>query len=189
MSGKEIPSGERTKAPQADGAAPARETGSAPAREPGSGSSPPAEEAHRFSIGVIWSGDGSGCGEVRVADGALGVAIGGAKALGGCGKGANAEELFLAAVGACFVNTWAIFMKKLQLAYAEPALRMAGELRRDPAGGYKLTKTTIHARVPASLLAGEREKVEKTLALAEKYCIISKVAKAAMPVEVVIEEV
>ncbi len=31
--------------------------------------------------------------------------------------------------------------------------------------------------------------IQKTLQLAEKYCIISKVAKAAMPVDVAIEEV
>jgi len=184
-----IPSGERTKTPQADGADSAREAGSEPARQAGSGVPSPAEEVQLFSVGVTWSGDGSGCGEVRVADAALGIPIGGAKGLGGCGKGANPEELFLASVGACFVNTWAIFLRKLQVAYAEPALRMAGELRRDPSGGYQLTKATITARVPASLLSSEREKVGKTLALAEKYCIISKVAKAAMPVEVVIEEV
>ena len=44
-------------------------------------------------------------------------------------------------------------------------------------------------RVPAALLAADRAKIEKTLSLAEKYCIISKVARAAMPLSVEIVEV
>jgi organic hydroperoxide reductase OsmC/OhrA len=68
-------------------------------------------------------------------------------------------------------------------------VRVSGELGPDPAGGFKLRKATIHARVPASILAGQKAQVEKTLSLAEKYCIISKVARAAMPVGVVVEEV
>jgi hypothetical protein len=43
--------------------------------------------------------------------------------------------------------------------------------------------------VPAPLYAEKREAVDKTLALAEKYCIISKVAKAAMPLTVKVEVV
>jgi organic hydroperoxide reductase OsmC/OhrA len=183
MAEAEIPTGKETKTPQADGTAPAGESQAAPAEQP------PGEEIDRYSVGVTWSGDATGCGEVRVGNGSFGVPIGGAKQLGGCGKGANPEELLLAAVGACFVNTWAIFLQKLKLAYAEPAVRLGGTLGRDPAGGYKMTGVTIHALVPAPLLAGERESVEKTLALAEKYCIISKVAKAAMPVTVIVEEV
>jgi len=108
--------------------------------------------------------------------------------LGGCGVGANPEELMLGAIAVCFINTWAIFIKKLNLAYADPTVRVSGELGPDPAGGFKLRKATIHARVPAALLAGQKAEVQKTLSLAEKYCIISKVAKAAMPVEVTVEE-
>jgi lipoyl-dependent peroxiredoxin len=147
------------------------------------------EEIHHFSVGVIWSGDGKGCGEVAAGGGTVKVPIGGAAELGGCGKGANPEELLLASVGACFVSTWAIFLKKLNVTYAEPALRVTGELGKDPAGGYKMLSTKIHARVPSSLLAEKKAEIQKTLQLAEKYCITSKVARAAMPVEVVMEEV
>ena len=102
---------------------------------------------------------------------------------------ANPEELLLAAVAACFVNTWAIFLKKLQVAYPEPAIRLDGSLGKDPAGGYRMTGAVIHALVPASLLEKDRARVEKTLQLSEKYCIITKVARAAMPVRVEIEAV
>ncbi len=40
-----------------------------------------------------------------------------------------------------------------------------------------------------ALLADQRPQIEKTLSLAEKYCIISKVVRAAMPLEVKIEGV
>lgn len=147
------------------------------------------EEIHRFEVGVVWSGDAGGSGKVAVSGGAFEVPIAGAVALGGAGGKANPEELLLSALGACFVNTWAIFLKKLAISYAEPSLRVSGELGKDPAGGFRMQKAVIHARVPASLLASQRAAVEKTLQLAEKYCIISKAARAAMAVVVEIEEV
>jgi len=147
------------------------------------------DEIQRFSVGASWSGDGTGCGQARLTQGEITVAIGGAQALGGCGTGANPEELLLASIAACFINTWAIFLKKLDVGYAEPTLRVTGELGKDPAGGYKMLRATIHARVPSALFVAQRSQVEKTLALAEKYCIVSKVARAAMPVRVVVEHV
>ena len=146
------------------------------------------EKVHLFTVSATWSGDAQGCGTLQLPQGNLSLPVGGSKMLGGCGVGANPEELMLGAIAACFINTWAIFIKKLNLAYADPAVRVSGELGPDPAGGFKLRKATIHARVPAALLAGQKALVEKTLSLAEKYCIISKIAKAAMPVEVAVEE-
>lgn len=147
------------------------------------------EEIHRFEVRVSWSGDDSGRGVVEVAGGALAIPISGARVLGGAGVGANPEELLLSSIGACFVNTWAIFLKKLNVGYAEPSVRISGELGKDPAGGYRMQGAVIHARVPAALLASSRASVEKGLALAEKYCIVSKAARAAMPVRVEVEAV
>ena len=92
-------------------------------------------------------------------------------------------------MAACFVNTWAIFLRKLNVAYTEPAVRISGDLGADPAGGYKMLNLTIHALVPRALMLEQKAPVEKTLQLAEKYCITSKVARAAMPVTVELEEV
>jgi organic hydroperoxide reductase OsmC/OhrA len=149
----------------------------------------PDEKVHVFTVDATWSGDAEGCGSLHLPQGDLSLLIGGSKLLGGCGLGANPEELILGAIAACFIHTWAIFLKKLNLAYPAPAVRVSGELGPDPAGGFKLRKATIHARVPASLLAAQKAQVEKTLSLAEKYCITSKVARAAMPVGVVVEEI
>ena len=173
----DIPSGKNTHVSQADGA---------PASSAAVSAAP--EVSPQFFVSIDWVGDGSGCGYAHVTQDSFAIPIGGARELGGCGKGANPEELLLAAIGSCFAATWGIFLKKLAIPYPEPSLRLTGELGKDPAGGFRMTRATIFARVPASLLASQRELIAKTLVLSEKYCIISKVAKAAMPVEVVLEE-
>jgi lipoyl-dependent peroxiredoxin len=147
------------------------------------------EEVHHFEVDAVWSGDGTGTGKVQPAAGVPPIAIAGAVVLGGCGGRANPEELLLSALGACFLNTWAIFLKKLGVVYTEPAVRASADVGKDPAGGYRLQRAKVHARVPASLLQAQRAAVEKTLSLTEKYCIISKAVRAGMPLEVVIEEV
>ena len=179
MTDENIPSGKDERASQADGAAP-RAGAAAP--------TPAKDSDHLFTVSAVWSGDGAGSGRVQVADG-IEVPIAGATVLGGAGGATNPEELFLSAAAACFLNTWAIFLRKLQVGYSEPAVRVSGTLSSDPAGGFHLTGAVIYARVPQSLLEADRTKVEKTLSLAEKYCIISKVARAAMPVKVEIEPV
>lgn len=179
MAEASVPSGKQTKASQADGATEGSATRDAER----------AGETHPYEVSISWSGDAEGSGELRTSSAGVAVPIGGARELGGCGRGANPEELLLGAVGACFVNTWAIFLKKLGVTYAEPSLRVTGELEKDPAGGYRMRRATIHPRVPSSLLVEKRDEIAKTLQLAEKYCIISKVAKAAMPLDVVVEEV
>ncbi len=146
------------------------------------------EEIHHFQVDLAWTGDALGSGRALVSEGDS-IAFAGATVLGGSGGLANPEELLLTAVGSCFVNTWAIFLKKLALSYAEPTVRVSGELGKDPAGGFRMRKVVIHPRVPAALLSAQRPQVEKTLALAEKYCIISKVVRAGVPVEVAVEEV
>jgi len=146
------------------------------------------EETHHFEINAAWSGDGSGSGNALLPEGAS-IGFAGATVLGGSGGRANPEELLLTALAACFLNTWAIFLKKLAIGYAEPAIRVEGELGTDPAGGFRMEKAVIHARVPSALLADAKPQVEKTLALAEKYCIVSKVIRAAMSLSVEVEAV
>ena len=177
MTDEDIPSGKNTHVSQADGA---------PASSAALSAAP--EVSPQFSVSIDWVGDGSGCGYANVTQDSFAIPIGGARELGGCGKGANPEELLLAAIGSCFAATWGIFLKKLAIPYPEPSLRLTGELGKDPSGGFRMARATIFARVPASLLASQRELIEKTLVLSEKYCIISKVAKAAMPLNVVLEE-
>jgi peroxiredoxin-like protein len=146
-----------------------------------------AEEIHSFSVRAHWRGDAMGSGSVFKQN-FPSLPIAGATVLGGSGTGANPEELLLAALGACFVNTWAIFVKKLNLHQPELSLQVSGELGKDPAGGYRFERAVIRPSVPRALLAENRAGVEKALALAEKYCILSKLVRASMELRVEIEE-
>jgi peroxiredoxin-like protein len=178
MADADIPPGNHVRDSQADGSA------RSPLRDP-----LPEKTGQIYRAAASWSGDGEGSGELTLGEGAVAAPIAGSKELGGSGGGTNPEELLLGALAACFVNTWAIFIKKLQIPYAEPAIRVSGTLDKDPAGGFHMTGAVVHARVPEPLLSADRQKIEKSLSLTEKYCIISKVARAAMPVRVEIEAV
>ena len=102
------------------------------------------------------------------------------------GKGgtANPEELLLAAVATCFVQTWTIFLEKLKVPVAAPRIDGTCLLEKDPAGGFRVTRVDLVARVPADLLETRRADVDKTLSLAEKYCIVSKAVRGSVPVSV-----
>ncbi|HEV8611164.1 MAG TPA: OsmC family protein [Thermoanaerobaculia bacterium] len=178
MADAEFPSGKNVRDSQADGSS------RGPEREETAG-----EPEKVFDASAVWTGDATGRGALRLGKDPAAIPIAGSAELGGAGGAANPEELLLGATAACFINTWAIFIKKLQIDYAKPAIRVTGTLGKDPAGGYRMTGIVIRARVPEALLAADRPKVEKSLALAEKYCIISKVARAGMPVKVEIEPV
>lgn len=174
-----IPSGKDARDSQADGA---------PTEKPREKVST-LHAGQSFAASAAWSGDGSGSGQIQLPDAGVTIPIAGSREPDGPGGAANPEELLLAALSACFVNTWAVFLKKLQIAYAEPAVGVSGLLEDDPAGGFRVTDAVIRARVPESLLHTDRSRIEKSLQLTEKYCIVSKVARAAMPVRVEIESV
>jgi organic hydroperoxide reductase OsmC/OhrA len=178
MAEASIPSGKDTRDSQADGA---------PAEKPREKPST-LHAGQAFIAAATWSGDGSGAGNVQLPEAGVTIPIAGAREADG-GGATNPEELLLGALAACFVNTWAIFLKKLQIGYAEPAVRVSGRLEDDPAGGFRVTDAVILARIPAALLDADRSRIAKSLELAERYCIVSKVVRAAMPVRVEIEPV
>lgn len=178
MAEASIPSGKDARDSQADGA---------PAEKPPEKRST-LHAGQSFIAAATWSGDGSGAGNVQLPEAGVTIPIAGSRVPDG-GEAANPEELLLGALAACFVNTWAIFLKKLQIGYPEPAVRVSGRLEDDPAGGFRVTDAVIRARIPAALLDADRARIGKSLELAERYCIVSKVVGAAMPVRVEIEPV
>src|SRR5512147_1208288 len=105
MAEEDIPSGKDVRDSQADGSPPMPR-----------GEEPPPEPGAVFHASAVWNGDGTGRGEMRPGDN-TGIAIAGSRELGGSGGATNPEELLLGALAACFVNTWAIFIKKLQISY------------------------------------------------------------------------
>jgi organic hydroperoxide reductase OsmC/OhrA len=138
-------------------------------------------DERRFSIAASWD---SAAKEGRLAngDGSLSTAHVGAPSLGGRTGAPNPEELLLAGVATCFVQTWAIFLEKLKVPLAGPRLDATAEMEKDPAGGFHVTRIDLYPNVPATLLAERKADVEKTLSLAEKYCIVSKAVKGSVRV-------
>lgn len=177
MADGSIPSGKDARDSQADG------TPAEKSREKAS----TLHAGQVFRASAAWIGDGSAAGQVVLPEAGVTVPIAGSREPDGPAEAANPEELLLGALAACFANTWAIFLKKLQIGYAEPTVAVSGRLEDDPAGGFRVTDAVIQARVPAPLLESDRAKIEKSIALTEKYCIVSKVIRAAMPVRVEIQ--
>lgn len=133
-------------------------------------------EEHRFTASVTWDAAAKS-GDLASGSSLLATTFGGAPSLGGRADRTNPEELLLGALLACFVQTWAIFLAKLRVPVEAPRVDGALELEADPAGGYRVSRIDLRAHVPAALLAEREADVAKTLALAEKYCIVSKAVK------------
>ena len=133
-------------------------------------------EEHEFTASATWT-PSERTGALASGTGHLSTSFGGAPSLGGRVDRTNPEELLLGALLACFVQTWAIFLTKLRLPVESPRVDGTLELDVDPAGGYRVTRVDLSAYVPAALLAEREADVLKTLALAEKYCIVSKAVK------------
>ncbi len=131
---------------------------------------------HRFTASATWD-PAARSGDLASGSGLLATPFGGAHTLGGREDRTNPEELLLGALVACFVQTWAIFLAKLRVPVGAPRVDGALELGVDPAGGYRVERIELVAHVPAALLAEREADVAKTLALAEKYCIVSKAVK------------
>lgn len=141
------------------------------------------EDVSTFSVSATWD-PAAKEGRLANGDGSFAAAHAGAAALEGKAGVVNPEELLLSAVAACFVQTWAIFIGKLSLPIPAPRVDLACALAKDPAGGYRITRIDVAARVPPALLAERRADVDKSLSLAEKYCIVSKAVRGSVPVSV-----
>jgi organic hydroperoxide reductase OsmC/OhrA len=138
---------------------------------------------HVFTIAATWDPSAKE-GRLANADGSLMIAHVGAASLGGRTGAPNPEELLLAGVTACFVQTWAIFLAKLEVPIDRPALDGSCEVDKDPAGGFLVTKLDLAPHVPGALWESRRADVEKTLSLAEKYCIVSKAVRGSLALTV-----
>ncbi len=136
-----------------------------------------------FTIAATWN-PAEKQGTLATPDGSLKIVHIGAKSLGGGDGAPNPEELLLAAVSTCFIQTWAIFLAKLQVPIEKPALDGSCELDKDPAGGFRVTKVDLAPHVPKALWESRRADVERTLSLAEKYCIVSKAVKGSLALTV-----
>ncbi|HEV8266703.1 MAG TPA: hypothetical protein VGR00_00660, partial [Thermoanaerobaculia bacterium] len=72
------------------------------------------EDTHDFAVDATWDAETKE-GLVGNPDKTFSAKHAGAVSLGGVGGSANPEELLVSAVGACFVQTWSIFLAKLKV--------------------------------------------------------------------------
>jgi osmotically inducible protein OsmC len=129
-----------------------------------------------FSLSASWDISASE-GRVGTPEGSLSVPHAGSPSLGGKGGHTNPEELLMAAVSTCFVQTWAIFLAKLKLPVERPEVGGTLTVEKDPAGGFRVAGIELRPRVSSELWENRRADVEKSLTLAEKYCIVSKAVR------------
>jgi organic hydroperoxide reductase OsmC/OhrA len=135
-------------------------------------------EEHLYRVSSSWT-PAEKQGHLASGSGTLATPFGGAPSLGGRADRTNPEELLLASLVACFVQTWAIFLAKLKVPIENPVLEGSLQLDKDPAGGFHVAKLLLVPRVPRAVWDGRRAEVEKTFELTEKYCIVSKVVRGS----------
>ena len=109
--------------------------------------------------------------------------IGAAAEFGGSGQGLNPEEMFVAAINACLMNTFFYFTQKFKIETLSYNSQASGQLEKQ-SDGFRFTSVEIRAKV--QLPKGEfTEKIQEAGHLAEKYCLVSK--SVACPVDYQLE--
>ena len=109
--------------------------------------------------------------------------IGAAAEFGGSGQGLNPEEMFVAAINACLMNTFFYFTQKFKIETLSYNSQASGQLEKQ-SDGFRFTNVEVRAKVQ---LPEEKftEKTQEADSLAEKYCLISR--SVACPVDYQLE--
>jgi len=108
---------------------------------------------------VIFSGSGQ-------------MAIGAAVEFGGSGQGLNPEEMFVAAINSCLMNTFFYFTQKFKIETLSYNSQASGQLEKQ-SDGFRFTNVEVRAKVQ-SPEEKFTEKIQEAGRLAEKYCLVSK---------------
>lgn len=91
------------------------------------------------------------------------------------------EHLLLASLGLCLQGTFHALATRAALSYGAYATKMRGKLEKTKEG---IVFTEIVAAVEMRVAAADREKAEKTMQSAKKFCIVSNALKPEMKIEV-----
>ncbi|MEB2837188.1 MAG: OsmC family protein [Desulfurococcales archaeon] len=98
------------------------------------------------------------------------------------------EQLFPAALAACFITTMTTINEKMKLDIKSLAVTVKPVLAVDEDGGFKFEKMLV--TIELTVAPGERRRAERLAELTHKYCLISKAIKGNVEevVETVIRE-
>ncbi len=105
--------------------------------------------------------------------------IGPASEFGGSGQTLNPEELFVAAINGCLMNTFFYFTRKFKIEILSYRSEAQGQLEKQ-SDGFRFTGVKVQAQVEVSE-ARFVEKVGEAGRLAKKYCLVSR--SVACPVD------
>ena len=115
--------------------------------------------------------------------GSIEIDVESAAEFGGSGQGLNPEEMFVAAINGCLMNTFFYFTQKFKIETLSYNSQASGQLEKQ-SDGFRFTSVEIRAKV--QLPKGEfTEKIQEAGHLAEKYCLVSK--SVACPVDYQLE--
>jgi organic hydroperoxide reductase OsmC/OhrA len=105
--------------------------------------------------------------------------IGAAAEFGGGGQGLNPEEMFVAAINSCLMNTFLYFTQKFKIETLSYNSQASGQLEKQ-SDGFRFTNVEVQAKV--QLPEGKfTEKTRQAGSLAKKYCLVSR--SVACPVD------
>ncbi|MBT8400977.1 MAG: OsmC family protein [Rhodothermia bacterium] len=95
--------------------------------------------------------------------------------------GFDPESLFVSSAEICLANTFFFFANKARLLYDGYRSSATGLLEQAPEGGFRFREIIIRPIV--SVREGDRDKADKLLEKAHKYCLISRSMKCPVTIE------
>lgn len=109
--------------------------------------------------------------------------MGPAAEFGGSGHGLNPEEMFVAAINSCLMNTFFYFAQKFKIEILSYTSQALGQIEKQ-SDGFRFTRVEVQAKVQ---LSEEKvaEKIQEAGELAEQYCLVSR--SVACPVDYQLE--
>ena len=98
--------------------------------------------------------------------------IGSPVEFGGNGKNLNPEEMFVAAINSCLMNTFFYFTQKYNIEILSYNSQASGRLEKQ-SDGFRFTGVDVRAKIEISD-DKDSDKIQEAGKLAEKYCLISR---------------
>lgn len=132
---------------------------------------------YTYQTSVQWSG---GSGGTLSATGRPDLAITPPTEFGGTDTAWNPELLLVSAVESCLLLTALSVASRQKLALAGYASQATGRMEKTPEG-LRFTGIDVAVRLRVAS-AGDVEKAQKLMAIAEKYCPVSNAAKCPVHV-------
>ena len=98
--------------------------------------------------------------------------IGAPVEFGGNGKNLNPEEMFVAAINSCLMNTFFYFTQKYNIEILSYNSQASGRLEKQ-SDGFRFTGVDVRAKIEISD-DQDFDKIQEAGKLAETYCLISR---------------